>query len=349
MLTETLGERDVNDFDPDEIEAFAAVYQGKKKLAAKKGGGKGQAANSPTTSTSGSTTWGVKGTLTVEEKRKKERAAKIAHLKTKSKCRDCGLFGHWSGDASCAKHKGKPKGATGGSAFFVLHSGDYMNGEAYVANKRHSIMDRICDRQQTLATQRGANGHSQWLHCAACAEHVCCGRRNEAAQNWHYLVCAARFHRDGVKVMEKEKRRRQDRAYDESRDAKIYKKQAPRFEANPKRRAHPKTNGRPMPTGPSSSGYGSECAGNTPSRNTKRGVGVEKPITHADVIGCMLDPILETEVLIDGPFAGNSYGGMLTSRDKRHMDYNRNLFEQLRLDPESVSRKQLRYGAFLLQ
>ena len=104
-----------------------------------------------------------------------------------------------------------------------------------------------------------------------------------------------------------------------------------------------------MPTGPSSSGYGSECAGNAPSRNTKRGVGVERPITHADVIGCMLDPILETEVLIDGPFAGNSYGGMLTSRDKRHMDYNRNLFEQLRLDPESVSRKQLRYGAFLLQ
>jgi len=125
FFQEALAERDLDDLTHEEHQALAAVMQAKRKGRAPTRRPPPSSAP-PTTSTSmgGTAQYGFKatGTVTLDEKKRRERRAKIQILKQRTRCNDCQLFGHWAGDDMCKKkksHSGK-EFQKKGSAYFVL-------------------------------------------------------------------------------------------------------------------------------------------------------------------------------------------------------------------------------------
>ena len=181
----------------EDMQALAAAYQGKKKFIKKTGPKKSGPPTSATSSGAGSGKWGFSGTLSFEERKKKERAAKITLLKQKSRCNDCNLFGHWAGDPICQKKRkntaGKPP-----SAMFVLAQDDVGPANALVVGKRtKEIKSEPCGHVGTRATERNANGGMRGLTCTQCDEHLCWGSRRDGTYLWHHLVSVYRYHVDG--------------------------------------------------------------------------------------------------------------------------------------------------------
>ena len=149
FVAECLGDQDLATLGDEEMQALAAAYQGKKqfKTARKfsKGGGRGGSSGSgnhaPAPSPPARGDWGFRGTLSFQERKKKERAAKITLLKQKSRCNDCNLFGHWAGDPQCAKApKGAKKPTKPPSATFVLSQPGDQNDAATGATESSAFV-----------------------------------------------------------------------------------------------------------------------------------------------------------------------------------------------------------------
>ena len=147
LVTEHYGEgADILDLDDDEACALITVAQAKAKSKGKGKGNKGKRGGKATAASSKAsdgqpTTQNFKasGTITLEQRKIKERQARIKVLKEKSKCNDCGEFGHWSGDAVCKKKK-----KFGASGYFVLGQEMSADNEALVvASDYRSLQDGI--------------------------------------------------------------------------------------------------------------------------------------------------------------------------------------------------------------
>ena len=230
---------DINNMDNEELECFAAVVQNRFRKQGRKPPPKtaGSGGSGASASESKPYEFHARGTLQLTEAQRKERQAKIGVLKDRSKCHDCGLYGHWSGDECCKKKKAGARPRPGavkrpGQVLFSFTEGiDEDTAESFmVVKKKKDAMEHPCEHSfiHSHHVQRGANGSSRWLVCHACEEQVFATSRANPAGLWGYSLVIALYHRDGHRCRNKEMRNRFDKV-------ELMLKDAPR----PTRRAKP--------------------------------------------------------------------------------------------------------------
>lgn len=148
-LEALMNDVDAEDLERDDVaEAFATIAQHRGSF--KKKFIKRPASGSPS---SQSIPFKAQGDITFDQKAKEQRRAAVSFLKSVTQCTACGQKGHWIGDESCPKGKGKGKKPAKGkgksssprkkgsssssskkpsSTFFVLHDRIESDDEHFV-------------------------------------------------------------------------------------------------------------------------------------------------------------------------------------------------------------------------